>query len=106
VIGVALLALAALYMLISLILWPFGAAPGGWAHVAMALVALFGLQFVTMGILGEYVGRIFEEAKGRPIYIVRETVGFPAPAAPPEEQPEAAKTAAVETASGGISVYT
>jgi hypothetical protein len=34
------------------------------------------VQFLLMGILGEYVGRIFEEAKARPLYILRETFGF------------------------------
>lgn len=37
---------------------------------------LQGLGFIMLGILGEYIGRIYDEAKGRPLYVVRETVNF------------------------------
>jgi len=78
--GAIMLAAAICYAVASLALWPFGLAPGGFSHLAMGLVALFGLQFLALGILGEYVGRIFTEAKDRPLYVVRETCGFPKPA--------------------------
>ena len=48
----------------------------GWALVFVAIVFLGGAQLITIGILGEYLGRIYEEAKGRPIYIVEEEVNF------------------------------
>jgi hypothetical protein len=34
------------------------------------------VQLLSIGILGEYVGRIFDEVKGRPLYVVRELIGF------------------------------
>ncbi len=37
---------------------------------------LTGIILIALGILGSYIGRIYEEAKGRPLYIVRETIGF------------------------------
>jgi glycosyltransferase involved in cell wall biosynthesis len=51
-----------------------------WAIAVAALGVLGGAQLVAIGMLGEYVGRVFDEVKGRPLYVVRETVGFsPAP---------------------------
>jgi len=39
------------------------------------LVLLAGLQLLCLGILGEYMGRIYDEVKGRPLWIVREALG-------------------------------
>lgn len=43
----------------------------GWATIAASVLLLGGLQLVVMGIIGEYVGRVFEEVKQRPLYWVR-----------------------------------
>jgi polyisoprenyl-phosphate glycosyltransferase len=54
----------------------------GWASLLVAVSFIGGIQLTLMGMLGLYVGRIYEEVKARPIYVVRETVGFrdaPAP---------------------------
>jgi len=56
--------------------------PPGWATLAVSVMFLNALQFLGIGILGEYVGRVFTQSKGRPEYIVREQAGA-APAAPP-----------------------
>lgn len=48
----------------------------GYASLMVVTLVLGGLNLMSMGILGEYVGRIFVEVKGRPLYVVRETVGF------------------------------
>ncbi|MFI5478811.1 glycosyltransferase [Streptomyces rubiginosohelvolus] len=45
----------------------------GYATLLIAVVALSGIQLVTLGVIGEYVGRIYHEAKHRPPYVVRET---------------------------------
>lgn len=45
----------------------------GYATLLTAVVALSGIQLVTLGVIGEYVGRIYHEAKHRPPYLVRET---------------------------------
>ena len=44
----------------------------GWATTSASIVLLGGLQMVGLGIVGEYVGRIFEEVKQRPLYLIRE----------------------------------
>ena len=46
-------------------------APLGFTTLCCAVFGLGGLQLIGMGVLGEYVGRIFEEAKRRPLYVVR-----------------------------------
>jgi polyisoprenyl-phosphate glycosyltransferase len=48
----------------------------GWASLITLVCLIGGMILVCVGILGEYVGRIFEEVKGRPIYIVRNRINF------------------------------
>jgi len=45
----------------------------GQATTLIAVLFLGGVQLISLGILGEYIGRLFDEAKGRPLYIVRES---------------------------------
>ena len=46
--------------------------------IMVFMLVLGGLILISLGVSGEYIGRIFEETKGRPLYIVRDTVGFEA----------------------------
>jgi polyisoprenyl-phosphate glycosyltransferase len=61
--------LAIFYVAIKL---QFGLNPPGFATITVAIFFLAGIQLITLGLIGEYVGRIFEEAKGRPLYVVRD----------------------------------
>jgi glycosyltransferase involved in cell wall biosynthesis len=54
----------------------------GQASTLIAVLFLGGVQLISLGILGEYIGRLYDEAKGRPLYVARET---PSDAALPGE---------------------
>jgi polyisoprenyl-phosphate glycosyltransferase len=72
---VALLSfLYALYIIISTIIT--GVDAPGYASLMTAVLFFGGLQLISLGVLGEYVGRILVETKQRPLYVVRETFGI------------------------------
>ena len=48
----------------------------GWTSLVIAVLFLGGVQLVCLGIIGEYVGRTYGESKRRPLYLVRERLGF------------------------------
>jgi polyisoprenyl-phosphate glycosyltransferase len=54
----------------------------GYTSTIVAILFLGGVQLITIGILGEYIGRIYDEIKGRPLYLVAENVGAGLDAAP------------------------
>ncbi len=47
----------------------------GWTTIVVTLLLFFGLQMIFLGIMGEYLARIFEEVKGRPLYLVKRDQG-------------------------------
>jgi glycosyltransferase involved in cell wall biosynthesis len=48
----------------------------GFTTIVVGITLLGGIQLITLGIIGEYIGRIFDEVKQRPLYTVREVIGF------------------------------
>lgn len=53
--------------------WP------GYLTIVTVLLVMFGAMFVILGIIGEYIARIYDEVKARPNYIVRQAIGFDPP---------------------------
>ena len=52
-----------------------GADVPGYASLMVAVLFLGGIQLISLGIIGEYIGRIYRETKQRPLYVVHETLG-------------------------------
>jgi dolichol-phosphate mannosyltransferase len=48
----------------------------GYASIIISVLFLGGVQLLSIGILGQYIGRIFEEIKDRPLYIVERTINI------------------------------
>jgi polyisoprenyl-phosphate glycosyltransferase len=68
---------AALLMVAVVLYWRLTQSSlNGFAILAAAVFFMGAVQLVTVGILGEYVGRIYEEIKNRPLYVLKEALGF------------------------------
>ncbi len=76
--GVGLLAI--IYALLSII---FGNPVAGWTSMICLTAFIGGMILLSLGIIGEYIGKIYEEIKGRPVFIVAEEINFDDNAARP-----------------------
>ncbi|MFN2481774.1 MAG: glycosyltransferase family 2 protein [Pyrinomonadaceae bacterium] len=75
--GFAAIALAFLGIMWAVLEWLFtNDLVRGWASLFTAVLFLGGVQLITLGIIGEYIGRIYAEVKRRPLYVVDERLGF------------------------------
>jgi dolichol-phosphate mannosyltransferase len=63
----------------------------GWASLLVAILFLGGVQLMSIGVIGEYIGRIYTEVKRRPLYLTEELIGFDA--RPPQPAPPRAAVA-------------
>jgi len=72
--GVSLLFI--IYAFVIKAFFPEQAIPG-WSSIFSAILFIGGVQLICLGVLGEYIGRIYEEIKQRPLYIIQEEVNFP-----------------------------
>ena len=61
-----------LYIVIDTLI--FGSDVAGWATVAAGIMFSTGIQLVCIGVIGEYVGRLYEEVKQRPLYLIDEVI--------------------------------
>ena len=64
----------ALWLVLSYFL--YGDIAEGWTSLMVSMFFMFGLLFGILGILGLYIGKIFDEVKGRPLYIIQEAVNL------------------------------
>lgn len=75
--GFAASGLGFAYGVFVLIYWYTTRLPvAGWTSLMIVLLFFGGVQLITLGIMGEYVGRTYEEVRGRPLYLVREERGL------------------------------
>jgi len=75
--GFVVTALGFLYGLYALVAPFFGkSTPPGWTSTVILVLVLGGVQLITLGIIGSYIGRIFDEVKQRPLYLVAEKEGI------------------------------
>lgn len=65
----------ALYIVLSKFFFP-GTLIQGWASMIVVIIFLGGVQLLSVGVIGQYIGRIYVEVKNRPLYIVAERYGF------------------------------
>jgi dolichol-phosphate mannosyltransferase len=73
--GFALSVGSVLIVLYILVAWLSGRSVAGWTSLMLVVVVLGAVQMFVLALLGEYIGRLYNEAKGRPLYIVEEVVG-------------------------------
>jgi polyisoprenyl-phosphate glycosyltransferase len=72
--GLAAAALAMVLLLFTLWQWASGHTVTGWSSIMTAIVMFGALQLIFLGVLGEYIGRLFQEVKGRPLFLIDEIV--------------------------------
>jgi dolichol-phosphate mannosyltransferase len=89
--GFLVSAFSFLYIVVVLVLKIRGVNVTGWTTLMFFILFLGGVQLIVVGVLGEYIGRIYEEVKRRPLYLVSEIVGGEGPGSPlpPADTPPA-----------------
>lgn len=75
--GVFVASISFIYGLIAIIIrvGPFSAQPG-WASLVVLITFLGGVQLIALGIIGQYLGRVFDEVRHRPLYLVSKSHGI------------------------------
>jgi polyisoprenyl-phosphate glycosyltransferase len=63
------------FFVYSIVGWLLGLNLPGWTSLMAAIGLLGGMQFLMLGIIGAYLGRLYDQSKGRPLFMIREIVG-------------------------------
>ena len=69
-IGVLVMVISIGIMIYALVRWMQGAVVEGWTFLAISIWFIGGLQMISLGVIGEYVGKVYNESKHRPRYII------------------------------------
>ncbi len=51
----------------------------GWTSLIFSILGIGGVQLIILGVMGQYIGMIFEQVKNRPLYLLRSEVRYPRP---------------------------
>jgi hypothetical protein len=74
--GFMISTLSSIGVVYTLIQYFLGHTVSGWASVILAVLFIGGVQMLCLGVIGEYVGKIYMESKNRPKFFVEKTKGF------------------------------
>jgi len=74
-VGIGLSAGSVLLVLYIVYAWLSGSSIQGWTSLMLIVVVIGAAQMFVLGLMGEYIGRLYNESKGRPLYIVQEVAG-------------------------------
>jgi len=67
--------LALLYTLYAIYAWYIGDTVQGWTSLLIIVLFIGGIQLISIGIIGEYLARVYNESKGRPLYLLKNSMG-------------------------------
>lgn len=88
VLGLAISAFAFLYALFFIVkAIVFGGDPAGFPTLIVSIMVFSGVQLISLGVIGEYLGRVYDEVKARPLYLVSDELGLDGPYAPAPTEP-------------------
>ena len=76
-IGWVMAAVGFAFFVYSIVGWALGETLPGWTSLMAAVGLLGGMQFLMLGIIGAYLGRLYDQSKGRPLFMIRDIVGGP-----------------------------
>ena len=76
-IGWVMAAVGFAFFVYSIVGWLVGRNLPGWTSLMAAVGLLGGMQFLMLGIIGAYLGRLYDQSKGRPLFMIRDIVGGP-----------------------------
>ncbi|MBQ9937267.1 MAG: glycosyltransferase family 2 protein [Oscillospiraceae bacterium] len=73
-VGVIIFICSIIMLIYSFIVWLCGKTVAGWTTLVISIWALGGIQLLSLGMIGEYIGKIYKEVKARPLYIIEEVI--------------------------------